>query len=142
VNFRQLTNKTINQLLLGFKSKEEPRLTKMTYCRAVVLVAFNFVIFRSEAFNVPTRKATVIGNHPPLIFAQNGKSVTPFNEKRISQLDEKLPNQRYDAPPSSSLLQREIETALAPVSDFLDNVSGGWALSYADLSPNRYVFVT
>jgi len=107
----------------------------MTYCQAIVVLAFNFVLFRSQAFVVPTRRARVIVNHPSLIFAQKDKSAASFNEKKISQLEEKRPNQRCDAPPSS-LLRQQVETALAPASDFLDNVSGGWALSYADLTPN------
>ena len=108
---------------------------KTMHCRAFVL-AFNFVLFRSEAFVVSTRKARAIGNHPPFIFEIFVKS---FNEERDSRLYEKSRQQRTEAQPQSSPLLRQVESALAPAADFLDNFSDGWALTYADLTPNRCV---
>lgn len=102
-------------------------------------LAFNFVLFRSEAFVVPIWKAKVVGKYPSSIFARNDESATSFNEGKNSGLDNKIPNQIKDASPQSGPLQ-QIKTTLAPAADFLDNVSDGWALSYANLTPNRYVF--
>lgn len=109
----------------------------MTNYQAIVL-AFNFLFFQSTAFVVPTKRAaTVIGNHPFTTFSRNHKSASSFSKKKTSQLEEKLQNKRDDAQPSRNILRRQVESALAPASNFLDNVSDGWALSYADLTPNR-----
>jgi hypothetical protein len=107
---------------------------KTMHCLAFTL-AFNILLYRSEAFVVPARKA-VIGNHLSLI------SATSFDEKTISQLKaKKSSEQRYDASPSDTPIQQQVEAALAPAANFLDDVSGGWALTYADLTPHRYVLL-
>lgn len=99
------------------------------HCLAFTL-AFSILLYRSEAFVVPARKA-VIGNHLSLI------SATSFDEKTISQLKaKKSSEQRYDASPSDTPIQQQVEAALAPAANFLDDVSGGWALTYADLTPH------
>lgn len=103
--------------------------------RGFVLLAFNFVLFRSEAFVVPIQKANVVERYLSVVFAQKDDSTPSFKEGRIAGLENKLPIQSYDASPQSDPL-RQIETALAPAAEFLDTASDGWALSYADLSPN------
>ena len=97
-----------------------------------VFLAFNFVLSRSEAFVVPNWEGTVIGKFPPSNFSQN-------NQRKNSRLKNQLKNEGYDSLPQSSQVQRQLETTLAPAIDFIDNASDGWALSYADLTPNRYV---
>ena len=98
--------------------------------------ASGFLLFQSEAFVVPTLRANVLVNHQSLLFAQNDKSTTSLNEESVSRLD----NQSYDIPSPSSRLRLQVETLLAPAATFLDDSSDGWALSYADLTPDRYVF--
>ncbi len=114
------------------KNYGKPGITKM-HCSGVFL-AFHFVtvLSRSEAFVVPNWEGTVIGNYPSLNFAQD-------NQRRHSWLKNQLKNEGYDSLPQSSQVQRRLETTLAPAIDFIDNASDGWALSYADLTPNRYV---
>ena len=99
--------------------------------RAVFLV-FNFVLYRSEAFIVPNRKGIAVGKDLSLSFAQN-------LESRNSRLKSQLKNEGFDISPESSRVQQQLETTLAPAIDFIDSASDGWALSYADLTPNRYV---
>lgn len=94
-----------------------------------VFPVFNFVLHRSDAFVVPNRKATAVGKFPSLSFAEN-------LESRISGLKSQLKNEGYEISPESSRVQQQLETTLAPAIDFIDNASDGWALSYADLTPN------
>mmetsp|Transcript_6208 Transcript_6208/g.12831 ORF Transcript_6208/g.12831 Transcript_6208/m.12831 type:complete len:249 (-) Transcript_6208:40-786(-) len=94
--------------------------------------ASGFLLFQSEAFVVPTLRANVLVNHQSLLFAQNDKSTTSLNEESVSRLD----NQSYDIPSPSSRLRLQVETLLAPAATFLDDSSDGWALSYADLTPD------
>jgi len=111
-------------------------------CYQVIILFFICVLRLSEAFVVPTTRARVIGDPTLLFLAQKDESTTAaFDETDFSQLQEKLPNVAYDVPPTSSILQQQVQTALAPAADFLEDISGGWALSYADLTPNRYVAV-
>ena len=107
--------------------------------RKIVAIALNVVFFQSEAFVVPTTKVKVIGNCPSFNFAEKYKVGTNTNlkEKRIRQLEEKLADENFKA--SSLSLQRQVEKFLGPLTGFLDNISDGWALSYADLTPYRYV---
>ena len=107
----------------------------MTYCKAFAL-ALNALLLRSNAFVVPTRRATAIGICQSLKLERNDKLGTSVDKKSKFQIWERLPDQRYDPSPTSSL-QQQLENFLAPVSDYLDNASDGWALSYADLTPNR-----
>lgn len=97
-----------------------------------LFLAFIFVLSRSEAFVVPNWEGAAIGKFPPLTFSQN-------NQRKNSRLKNQLKNEGCDSLPQTSQVQRQLETTLAPAIDFIDNASDGWALSYADLTPNRYV---
>jgi hypothetical protein len=44
--------------------------------------------------------------------------------------------QQQKAQKNVSKIQGDLMALVSPASDFLDNISGGWALSYADLTPN------
>ena len=121
--------------LLGSQFKNETIQPKMTYCKAFAL-ALNALLLRSNAFVVPTRRARAIGIYQSLKLERNDKLGTSVDKKSKFQIWERLPDQRYDPSPTSSL-QQQLENFLAPVSDYLDNASDGWALSYADLTPNR-----
>jgi len=44
--------------------------------------------------------------------------------------------QQQKAQKNFAKIQGDLMALVSPASDFLDNVSGGWALSYADLTPN------
>eukprot|EP00536_Pseudo-nitzschia_multiseries_P015119 jgi/Psemu1/311741/fgenesh1_kg.823_\ len=107
----------------------------MTNYRAIALT-FVCIVLPSEAFVVPTSGIRVIGDHNILSSsAQKEESTSIYDGERSSQ-SETDPNQAYDVDSTRSALQQRIETVLAPASEFLDDVSGGWALSYADLTPN------
>lgn len=96
-------------------------------------LASTFLLIQLEAFTVPTLSTKVLVDNASLLFAQNEKSATSFNEKSITQLD----RQSYDAPTKTNQLRNQVETFLAPATSFLDDASDGWALSYADLTPDR-----
>ena len=110
----------------------------MKYSKSIPL-AFSFVCIRSDAFILPTKKIEVIGSCSSLNFAKKHEPQTTVTNKRIPQPGQKLADQNKNAPNISP--ERQIETVLAPVTGFLDNISDGWALSYADLTPYRYVIV-
>jgi len=95
-------------------------------------LASTFLLIRLEAFTVPSLKAKVLVHNKPSLFAQNEKSATSFNKENIPQLDK----QSYDAPTTTNQLRNQVETFLAPATTFLDDASDGWALSYADLTPD------
>ncbi|MGK3740360.1 MAG: hypothetical protein ACI90V_007210 [Bacillariaceae sp.] len=108
--------------------------------QVTALVFISVSILLSEAFVVRTTRRTwvISRDHPSLSFlAHKDEAAVAFDEKIISRLEEKVPNDNddaytYDVPP----LQQQIQNAVAPAANFLDDVSGGWALSYADLTPN------
>lgn len=105
-------------------------------CYQVTILFFICVLLLSEAFVVPTTRTRVIGDPTILFLAQKDESTAVVDETDFSRLQDKLPNVAYDVPPTSSILQQQVQTALAPAADFLEDISGGWALSYADLTPN------
>ena len=111
---------------------------KMAHFHITVLVFISVSILLSEAFVVRTNRRTswVIRDHHILSFLAHKEEAAAFDEKTILRLEEKVPDDNdaytYDVPP----LQQQIQNAVAPAADFLDDVSGGWALSYADLTPN------
>jgi len=87
-------------------------------------------VILSEAFVVPpTRTRTKLIGNLPLLFLSKKDFVV---EKDFSPLEDDQPK---DDLLRSSVLQRRVVTALTPASDFLDDISGGWALSYADMRP-------
>lgn len=105
--------------------------------RHAIVLVFICSLLLSEAFVVPTRRTRVIGDHILLSSAEKDESTGTaiYDGKRIPQ-SEKKPNQTYDVGPVRSSFQQQVETTLAPAAEFLDDISGGWALSYADLTPN------
>jgi len=105
----------------------------------VLLLFFLSVVLHSEAFQLPVKKTKSITKHTLVIFAQEDESTASLNERKYSNLEEKLSDRPYETPQATNVLQQRFETALAPAADFLENASGGWALSYADLTPNRCV---
>lgn len=106
----------------------------MINSHAVVLV-FLGTLPLSEAFVVPVRRTRVIDDYILSRSAQKDESTAIYDEKIIPQ-SEKEPKHTYDVVPTRSSLQQQVETVLAPAAEFLDDISGGWALSYADLAPN------
>mmetsp|Transcript_24261 Transcript_24261/g.67198 ORF Transcript_24261/g.67198 Transcript_24261/m.67198 type:complete len:217 (-) Transcript_24261:1227-1877(-) len=107
----------------------------MTNGRTIALVPIISFLLPSAAFVVPTNRRRVVGYHILSSSAQKEESTSIYDGKRTSQ-SEKETNQTHGLEPATSKLQQRIETALSPATEFLDDVSGGWALSYADLTPN------
>mmetsp|Transcript_2919 Transcript_2919/g.8014 ORF Transcript_2919/g.8014 Transcript_2919/m.8014 type:complete len:250 (-) Transcript_2919:998-1747(-) len=99
----------------------------------IIAFAFNFVCFRSDAFILPTKRVDVLGRCSFLNFAKKYERETNVNKKRIQQPEEKPADQKHDA--QNIQPQQQLQTVLAPLADYLDNASDGWALSYADLTP-------
>ncbi|VEU38720.1 unnamed protein product [Pseudo-nitzschia multistriata] len=100
-----------------------------------ILLVCSCAALQSDAFVLPIRRRAVIGDNILSTSAPRNELTTIYDGKRIAGSASKT-NRTYDASPATSPLQRQVENALAPTAEFLDDISGGWALSFADLTPD------
>lgn len=95
--------------------------------------------FLSEAFVAPTRRIGVIRKYGSTSsFTKEYGSAVSSVESNCHLMERKR-NGAYDVAPTESSMQERVQGFLAPAADLLEDKSDGWALSYADLTPDRYV---
>lgn len=90
----------------------------------------------SEALVAPTRRIGFIREYESTSSFMKEYGWAVSSVERNCHLMERKRNDAYDVAPTETSLQERVEVFLAPAAELLEDKSDGWALSYADLTPD------